>query len=117
MNPPFDPQRGLVIVAAELWGASGSAVLRLAPDTGATSTADSPAEQEPQHRRQHLFRLPGQLVLAGTGHRMGDQGEVVVGGAMGFRDGPTVRHEEFGADGGDRNAAPLQEDAVEHTAR
>jgi predicted aspartyl protease len=38
MNPPFDPQRGLVIVAAELWGASGSAVLRLAVDTGATST-------------------------------------------------------------------------------
>ena len=82
-----------------------------------SAAPDSSAEQEPQHRRQHLFRLPGQLVLAGTGHRMGDQGEGVVGGAMGFRDGPTVRHEEFGADGGDRNAAPLQEDAVEHTAR
>ncbi len=38
MNTPFDPQRGLVIIAAELWGPSGSAVLRLALDTGATST-------------------------------------------------------------------------------
>lgn len=39
MSFPFDPQRGLVIVRAELWGPSGSAVLRLALDTGATSTA------------------------------------------------------------------------------
>jgi len=117
MNPPFDPQRGLVIVAAELWGASGSAVLRLALDTGATSTADSPAEQEPQHRRQHLFRLPGEFVLAGTGHRMGDQGEGVVRRAVGLGDGLPVRHEEFGADGRGRDATPLQEDAVEHTAR
>ena len=38
MSFPFDPQRGLVIVRAELWGPSGSAVLRLALDTGATST-------------------------------------------------------------------------------
>lgn len=38
MSAPFDPQRGLVIVRAELWGPSGSAVLRLALDTGATST-------------------------------------------------------------------------------
>jgi hypothetical protein len=35
---PFDPQYGLIIVRAELWGPSGSAVLRLALDTGATST-------------------------------------------------------------------------------
>jgi hypothetical protein len=38
MSVPLDPQRGLVIVRAELWGPSGSAVLRLALDTGATST-------------------------------------------------------------------------------
>ena len=38
MSTPFDPERGLVIVRAELWGSSGSAVLRLALDTGATST-------------------------------------------------------------------------------
>jgi hypothetical protein len=34
MNFPFAPQQGLVIVRAELWGPSGSAVLRLALDTG-----------------------------------------------------------------------------------
>jgi len=34
----FNPQRGLVIVQAELFGPSGSIVLRLALDTGATGT-------------------------------------------------------------------------------
>ena len=38
MSFPFDPQQGLIIVLAELWGPSGSAVLRLALDTGATGT-------------------------------------------------------------------------------
>jgi predicted aspartyl protease len=38
MSFPFAPQQGLVIVRAELWGPSGSAVLRLALDTGATGT-------------------------------------------------------------------------------
>ena len=38
MSFPFDPRQGLIIVRAELWGPSGSAVLRLALDTGATST-------------------------------------------------------------------------------
>jgi len=38
MSVPFEAERGLVIVRAELWGPSGSAVLRLALDTGATST-------------------------------------------------------------------------------
>jgi hypothetical protein len=35
---PFDPQQGLIIVRTELWGPQGSAVLRLALDTGATAT-------------------------------------------------------------------------------
>jgi len=35
---PFDARRGLVVVHAELFGPSGSTVLRLALDTGATST-------------------------------------------------------------------------------
>jgi len=35
---PFDPRYGLIVVRAELWGPAGSAVLRLALDTGATST-------------------------------------------------------------------------------
>jgi predicted aspartyl protease len=35
---PFDPQQGLIVVPAELWGPSGSVVLRLALDTGATAT-------------------------------------------------------------------------------
>jgi predicted aspartyl protease len=35
---PFDAQAGLVIVRAEALGPSGSMVLRLALDTGATST-------------------------------------------------------------------------------
>jgi predicted aspartyl protease len=38
MNIPFDPQHGLVIVRAAVDGPSGSAVLRLALDTGATGT-------------------------------------------------------------------------------
>ena len=38
MSFSFDPQQGLIIVPAELWGPSGSAVLRLALDTGATGT-------------------------------------------------------------------------------
>ena len=38
MNFVFDPSRGLSVVRAELWGPSGSAVLQLALDTGATTT-------------------------------------------------------------------------------
>lgn len=38
MSFPFDPHNGLVIARVELWGPSGSAVLRFALDTGATST-------------------------------------------------------------------------------
>jgi predicted aspartyl protease len=38
VNFAFDPQRGLIVVRAELWGPSGSGVLQLALDTGATST-------------------------------------------------------------------------------
>lgn len=38
MTFPFDPQQGLIVVPAELWGPTGSAVLRLALDTGATAT-------------------------------------------------------------------------------
>jgi predicted aspartyl protease len=35
---PFDPQQGLIVVPSELWGPTGSVVLRLALDTGATAT-------------------------------------------------------------------------------
>ena len=38
MSFPFDPEQGLIVVRAELWGPAGSAVLRLALDTGATVT-------------------------------------------------------------------------------
>lgn len=38
MSFPFNPQRGLVIVRAELAGPSGNVILRLALDTGATRT-------------------------------------------------------------------------------
>ena len=38
MSVPFNPQQGLIVVPAELWGPTGSVVLRLALDTGATST-------------------------------------------------------------------------------
>ena len=41
MSFPFDSKQGLIIVSAELWGPSGSAVLRLALDTGATGTVIS----------------------------------------------------------------------------
>ncbi len=38
MSYPFNPERGLVVVQAELSGPSGTIVLRLAFDTGATGT-------------------------------------------------------------------------------
>jgi len=38
MSFSFDAQQGLIIVPVELWGSAGSAVLRLALDTGATGT-------------------------------------------------------------------------------
>jgi predicted aspartyl protease len=38
MDVSFNPDEGLIIVPAELFGPAGSAVLRLALDTGATST-------------------------------------------------------------------------------
>lgn len=38
MTYPFDPEDGLIVVQTELMGASGSAILRLALDTGATTT-------------------------------------------------------------------------------
>jgi len=38
MSFPFDPGQGLIVVSVELWGPTGSVVLRLALDTGATGT-------------------------------------------------------------------------------
>ncbi len=38
MNEPFDPERGLIVVPAEVFGPSGSIILRMALDTGATGT-------------------------------------------------------------------------------
>ena len=38
MSATFDPREGLIIVPFEVWGPAGSAVLRLALDTGATVT-------------------------------------------------------------------------------
>ena len=38
MSTPFNASGGLIIVTARLWGPSGDTYLRLALDTGATST-------------------------------------------------------------------------------
>lgn len=38
MSSSFDARRGLIVIPVELFGPSGSAVLRLALDTGATGT-------------------------------------------------------------------------------
>jgi hypothetical protein len=38
MSTPFDPQRGLVVVRARLWGPGGDTDVRLGLDTGATAT-------------------------------------------------------------------------------
>jgi predicted aspartyl protease len=43
VSSAFDPHQGLIIVHAEVWGPTGSAVLRLALDTGATVTLLSTA--------------------------------------------------------------------------
>ncbi len=84
-------------------GAQSLPISQRVPSAG----PDSPAEQEPQHRRQHLFRLPGQLVLAGTGHRMGDEGKGVIRCAVSLGDGLSIGHEQIGTDGRGRNTSPL----------
>jgi len=38
VNYSFNPHRGLIVIQAEVWGPSGSIVLGLALDTGATGT-------------------------------------------------------------------------------
>ena len=38
MNTPFDGQRGLIVVPVEIAGPTGIAIVRMALDTGATST-------------------------------------------------------------------------------
>jgi predicted aspartyl protease len=38
MSFSFNPREGLILVQAELWGPSGSGIVSLALDTGATST-------------------------------------------------------------------------------
>jgi predicted aspartyl protease len=38
VRAPFDANQGLIILGAKLWGPTGSVVLRVALDTGATST-------------------------------------------------------------------------------
>ena len=38
MSFPFNPNQGLIIIRAEFFGPSGSVILRLALDTGATGT-------------------------------------------------------------------------------
>ena len=38
MSVPFDPQANLLVVDAILWGPNGAAKLRMALDTGSTST-------------------------------------------------------------------------------
>jgi hypothetical protein len=38
VSSAFDPRQGLIVIGAELNGPSGSAILRLVLDTGATST-------------------------------------------------------------------------------
>ena len=54
MNHRFDPQASLVVVPARLWGRSGSTVVRLALDTGATWTVVTP----------HLLELVGYDISA-----------------------------------------------------
>ena len=82
-----------------------------------TGGPDSPAEQKPQNLGQDLLGLAGQCSWGGAGQGVGDEGKGIVRRAVSLGDGLPVRHEEFGADGRGRDAAPLQEDAVEHTAR
>lgn len=43
MTTSFDPTNGLIVIGAEIWGPAGSAILRLALDTGATRTLVNPA--------------------------------------------------------------------------
>jgi len=73
--------------------------------------------QKPQNLGQDLLGLAGQFSWGSAGQGVGDEGKGIVRCAVGLGDGLPVRHEEFGADGRGRDATPLQEDAVEHTAR
>ena len=66
---------------------------------------------------QKLLCLLCQLLVAGAGQWMGDQGEGVAGRAMSFRYGIGVRDECVGQDRRRGDAALFKEDAVEQTAR
>ena len=61
MSLSFDPRRGLIVVRAELFGPSGSAVLQLALETGATSTLINVAM---------LVAIGYDPALAGAGFRL-----------------------------------------------
>ena len=67
MSIPFEPQQGLIIGPAKLWGSTGSVVLRLAVDTGATSTQCCQARATGgkwtsfPYSQWYIFRLPGQF--------------------------------------------------------
>ena len=94
-------------------GAQSLPIFQRVPSTG----PDSSAEQEPQNLGQDLLGLAAQSRGGCAGQGVGDEGKGVIRRAVSLGDGLPVGDEEFGADGGDRNGAPLQEDAVEHTAR
>ena len=73
--------------------------------------------QKSQNLGQDLLGLAGQFRGGGAGQGVGDEGKGIVRRAVGLGNGLPVRNEEFGADGRGRDTTPLQEDAVEHTAR
>ena len=73
--------------------------------------------EKTQDLREDPLRLSGQFSLAGAGQGMGDEGKRILGGAVRLCDGPAIGYEGIGADNRGRDATPLQQDAVEHTAR
>ena len=73
--------------------------------------------QKPQNLGQDLSGLAGQFRGTDAGQRVGDEGKGIVRSTVSLGDGLRIGHEEFGTDGCGRDATPLQEDSVEHTAR
>lgn len=90
MSFPFDSQQGLVIIRTELWGPTGSIVLRLALDTGATGTVVN----------------VGMLVAIGYDPALApDRTQITTGSGVEFV--PRVKLEKMTALGQERTAFPV----------
>jgi hypothetical protein len=74
------------------------------------------ADKEPEDAREDLLGLVPQFLGACAGQRVRNEGKWISWRPMRLCDGPAIRDEPIGADGGCWNTAQLQKDPVQHTA-